>query len=412
VRAFSATGMRASGLGTAEAMEFESALTRATKLASSLKEAVRRRLLSDVPIGFYLSGGVDSSLSTALAATLSPGKIKTFTLTYDAASTTPGKEEDRRWARVVAERYGTEHHEEVLSAGGFADEFPKILRHFDQPFSGVVSPYFLSRLIARHVKVALSGDGADELFGSYLSHRLAPAVAAYLDRGDAAFEAPWFAENQAQVRRIADADPARWRSRLFVFDEVQKRALYTPAFQDALGAVSTDQHFRGYFEGATAKEPLNAILEAEFRGIFPDQVLAFVDRLSMAHSLETRTAFLDRDFVSLAASLPDRLKIKDGDCKYILKRSAAGYLPQGLIDRKKEGFVMPVNQWLMAGLSDFTGRVLAPDRLRASGMLAPEPVRELLGRFSAGDKSLANPVLSLVALQLWWDDYFGPERVY
>ena len=172
---------------------------------ASLCEGVRRRLLSDVPIGFYLSGGVDSSLSTAMAATLSPGRIKTFTLTYDS-----DRQEHRARTRTSAGRapsayrYGTEHHEERLSAGSFAEEFPRILRHFDQPFSGVLSPYFLSRLIGRHVRVALSGDGADELFGSYLSHRLAPMIAEYVAHGPAVFDRPWFRDSRKLVEAIAD----------------------------------------------------------------------------------------------------------------------------------------------------------------------------------------------------------------
>lgn len=384
----------------------------ALRVAAALREGVRRRLLSDVPIGFYLSGGVDSSLSTALAATLSSGPIKTFTLAYDAASTTPGKDEDRRWARVVADRYGTEHHEEQLTAGTFAEEFPRILRHFDQPFSGVVSPYFLARLIGRHVKVALSGDGADELFGSYLSHRIAPAIDAYLEHGPAGIDRPWWRENRALIEAIADRDPARWRARLFVFTEAEKRALYTPDFARAVAAESSDQHLARYFAGATAGDPLNRVLEAEFRGIFPDQVLAFVDRLSMAHSLETRTAFLDREFVELAASLPGHLKIRDGQVKHILKRAALPYLPEPLVYRKKEGFVMPVNQWLMTGLADFTARVLAPERVRAAGMMRPEAVTALVGRFLAGEAALANRVLSLIALHVWWEDYLGDRSVY
>jgi asparagine synthase (glutamine-hydrolysing) len=384
----------------------------ALRLAGALREGVRRRLLSDVPIGFYLSGGVDSSFSTALAATLSPGRIKTFTLTYDDASTTPGKEEDRRWARAVAERYGTEHHEEQLTAGRFAEEFPRILRHFDEPFAGVVSPYFLSRLVSRHVKVALSGDGADELFGSYLSHRIAPAIAAYIQEGPGALARPWWRANRELIERIADPDPARWRARLHVFDEAEKASLYTRDFAAAVGAASSDAHLATYFDHATAGDPLNRILEAEFRGIFPDQVLTFVDRLSMAHSLETRTAFLDLDVVELAASLPGRLKIRDGRVKHILKAAAGPYLPVGLIDRPKEGFVMPVNQWLAAELGDFTAAVLAPSRVCAAGLLRADAVSALVARFRSGETALANRVLSLLALHVWWDDYMGPARVY
>jgi len=384
----------------------------ALRLAARLKEGVRRRLLSDVPIGFYLSGGLDSSLSTALAATLSPGRIKTFTLTYDTDSSTRGKDEDRRWARAIAEQYGTEHHEEQVSIGSFAEEFPAILRHFDQPFSGVVASYFLSRLIGKHVRVALSGDGADELFGSYLSHRLAGVIDDYVTRGASALRQPWFHDSAALVEAIADRDAARWRARLAVFSEAEKRELYTPDFAAAVGAASSDTHLANYFARPTAVDPLNRVLEAEFRGIFPDQVLAFVDRLSMAHSLETRTAYLDREFVELAASLPGRMKIRNGENKYLLKMAAAPYIPAALVRRPKEGFVMPVNEWLMSGLGDFTARVLDPVRVRAAGLVRPEAVTELVRRCQAGDGSLANRVLSLIALHVWWADYLGEERVY
>ncbi len=135
--------------------------------------AVRRRLMSDVPVGFFLSGGIDSSLTTALAAEDRAAPVKTFTLTYAGGSTTAGKEQDRRWARWVAERYGTEHHEETIAVSGYPESIRKILRAFDEPFAGVVSTYFLSQRMAQHVKVAVAGDGADELFGSYRSHRTA-----------------------------------------------------------------------------------------------------------------------------------------------------------------------------------------------------------------------------------------------
>jgi asparagine synthase (glutamine-hydrolysing) len=382
----------------------------AARLTAALREGVRRRLLSDVPIGFYLSGGVDSSLSTALAATVCPGAIKTFTLTYDDASTTAGKDADSAWARRVAAQYGTEHYEERLSLRSFAAEFRRVLACFDEPFSGVVSPYFLSRLIGRHVKVALSGDGADELFGSYLSHRLAPAIAAYLSRGPRALDEPAYAVNRAIVEQIAQPDPGLWRARLHVFNDVEKTALYAPGFREQVREASSEAHCAEYFAEFTAIDPLNRILEGEFKGIFPDQVLTFVDRLSMAHSLETRTAFLDRDFVELAASLPGRLKINGTTCKYILKQAAKDYLPPGLVDRPKEGFVMPVNQWLMSDLGDFTGEALAPPRIRAAGILDDVAVGELLARFRHGDATLANRVLSLIALQVWWEDYLSDAR--
>jgi asparagine synthase (glutamine-hydrolysing) len=385
----------------------------AERVAATLEAAVKRRLLSDVPVGFYLSGGVDSSLSTAMAARVAGHRIETFTLTYAEDSTTAGKSNDQIFARAVADRYGTEHHEEEIAAPNFAEELPRILRSFDEPFSGVVSPYFLARRIAKHVKVALAGDGADELFGSYLSHRIAPLIADFTSRGESALTAPEAAPVADLVRRIGDPDPAVWRARLFVMDEAAKRALYTAPFARSLGASPTSEaHLASSFQNATAQDPVNRILEGEFRGIFPDQVLAFVDRLSMAHSLETRSAFLDTEFMELAASVPGRLKIRDGDVKVLLKKAAAPYLPADLIRRPKEGFVMPVNQWLGGHLGDYVRSVLTGPLVRDAGILEPDGVRAIHDRFAGGETGLANSVLSILSLHVWWNEYFGDARAF
>jgi asparagine synthase (glutamine-hydrolysing) len=171
----------------------------ADMIIETLREAVRRRLISDVPMGFFLSGGLDSSLSTALAAEMSSGPIETFTLIYGPRDQSEGKLLDLEYARQISDIYGTEHHEETVSSINFKDEFPRIISHFDEPFSGVISTYFLARLIGAHVKVALSGDGADELFASYLSHRIAQPIRNYVDftrTGDPRYQDyPLFEEN-------------------------------------------------------------------------------------------------------------------------------------------------------------------------------------------------------------------------
>ena len=264
-----------------------------------LRQGVERRLMSDVPIGFFLSGGLDSSLSTALAAEVSPGRIKTFTLTYANESTTPGKEADRRWARWVAERYGTEHHEETIEFSNFPENLRRILTCFDEPFAGVVSSYFLSQLIARHVKVALAGDGADELFGSYLSHRLAQPLAnypRYLETGDPRSD-PSVREHGRSISPCCCGRSQRRCRRLGVAREAaglqrggEAGALRAGRRGGAGGRRARVSLLRETFDALTATDPLNRVLEAEFRTIFPDQVLTYVDRLSMAHSLEVRTA--------------------------------------------------------------------------------------------------------------------------
>lgn len=377
----------------------------AARLLDLLRAGVSKRLLSDVPVGFFLSGGIDSSLTVALAAEVSAQPVKTFTLTYAHEASTAGKQADAHWARWTARRYGTEHHEEVVHFSDFPGNLRRILTHFDEPFAGVVSTYFLSQLISKHVKVAVSGDGADELFGSYLSHRMAAASAlAPVAAPDGEFDA-------ATLARLRSTPDWRWRSQLLVFSDEEKHALYTPDFRDSLGPLRTDEHLRDTaFAGLTARDPLNRVLEAEFKTIFPDQVLAFSDRLSMAHSLEVRTAFLDTAVVEFAAALPGRLKIKDGITKYLLKKAAARYFPAEMVHRKKEGFLMPVTQWLLRDLQAYVRDVLAPARVRRAGVFDPARVAALVDRLYAtpdADYRQVNQVYSLLVFHEWHDLYFN-----
>lgn len=385
----------------------------ADELLRLLRQGVKRRLMSDVPIGFFLSGGLDSSLSTALAAEQS-GRIATFTLAYSHDSTTPGKEQDRRWAQWVSEKYGTEHHEETIEFSNYPENLRRILTCFDEPFAGVASSYFLSQRIARHVKVALAGDGADELFGSYLSHRLAQPLAQlgeYQRTGNADLIRPF--ENRVDYLATLAGDPAvpdwAWRARLLVYDEDEKLALYDRDLADQLREASTAEYLRRSFEAVTSTDPLNRVLEAEFRTILPDQVLTYVDRLSMAHSLEVRSAYLDTDFVTFVARLPGRLKIKLGDTKFLLKHAARNYFPAEMINRPKEGFLMPVTQWLLRDLQPYVRDTLSGERLRRHGLFRPERIATLVNRLyqPGADYTDVNKVLGLIVFQEWYDLYMA-----
>jgi asparagine synthase (glutamine-hydrolysing) len=356
----------------------------AEELLVRMREAVRRRLMSDVPVGFFLSGGIDSSLTTALATEVAPSRVKSFTLTYAGESTTAGKEQDRRWARWVAERYATDHHEETIAVSNYPDSVRKILRAFDEPFAGVVSTYFLSQRIAQHVKVAVAGDGADELFGSYRSHRTAAASP-------------------------PGGPDWSWRADLLVMSDEEKGQLYAADVAARLRGVSTRDHLREAFRDLTATDPLNRMLEAEFHGIFPDQVLTFVDRLSMAHSLEVRSAFLDTRVVEFVARLPGRMKIRNGETKYLLKKAAARYFPEEMIARPKEGFLMPVTEWVLGELRPWVRETLTAPRLAMHGIFDAARVRQLLDRLDdpAADYTVVNKVMALVIFQEWFELYLA-----
>ena len=378
-------------------------------LLETLGKSVQRRLISDVPVGFFLSGGLDSGLCTALAATLSSQPIETFTLGYGSESTTPAKERDRQCAALVSARYGTRHHEEVIKSAHLEEELPQIIGHFDEPFAGVISTYFLARLISRYVKVAISGDGADELFGSYLSHRLAAPIQAYLRQPQNGLLTPAADHlddrDKVVLKEIAEKEDWRWRYKLLVFSEEEKQALYAPAVAEQLGGVSTSDHLRLYFSDLTAKDPLNRVLEAEFNSQLPDQVLAYVDRLSMAHSLEVRAPYLDTDFLELAAGIGGSLKIRNGQTKYILKKAALRFLPEEVVYRPKEGFVLPINQWLLQSMEPYVRALLSRNRLRRHGLFSPAYVQSLVENFYRGGMQLANKLWVLMVFQIWYETY-------
>ncbi len=378
------------------------------ELLRLLRRAVEKRLMSDVPIGSLLSGGIDSSLVTAMAAEMSRAPIKTFCLTYAADATTSGKEEDRRWARWVADRWRTEHVEETVAVEDFPTELRRIIRCFDEPFAGVLSTYPLARRVGRDVKVALGGDGADELFGSYRSHRLAVPIAnfaAYQRSGDLSLLHPFAPDEIADLA----GEEWEWRSRLFVLSEEEKAALYEPGVARAVAGCSTTDLLRSEAATLTATDPLNRMLELELRTFFPDQVLTFADRLTMAHSLELRSPYLDTGFVTFVAAIPGTMKIRGGDTKYLLKKAAATSFPPEMVYRRKEGFLMPVTTWMERDLRLYVERTLSAERLASHGFFRPRAVADLLADAfrTPGDYERMNKVFSLVVFQEWYDLYAG-----
>ena len=376
----------------------------AGQIRALLQDSVRLQMRSDVPFGAYLSGGVDSSSVVALLAKLGAGRIKTFTLVYD--DDFPNKENDRRFARMVADQYGTEHHEHLVTFNDLPEKLDHVVRAFDEPFSGVISTYFITQSIAQHVKVALSGDGADEMFASYLAHRIASPLAAYASgRNDPAALAPFENELPRLAALVARGDEAARRMGLYLLDDAQKNELYSASMRAAVAGLSTEQVIRDTLAACKVADPLNRALFLDLETLLPDQVLAFVDRLSMAHSVEVRPPFLDHRLVELVAGLPGSIKIKGGRVKHILKEAVADLLPAELLARPKEGFIMPVNEWLIGSLKDYVQATLAPERLARHGLFRPEAIRQLLESHYAGGANRGNRIWNLLMLQLWWERY-------
>jgi asparagine synthase (glutamine-hydrolysing) len=307
----------------------------ADELLARLRAAVRARMTaSDVPVGSYLSGGIDSSLVAALAVEAGGKNIHTFSMGYTEELE---YKSDMPFARLMAQRLGTQHHELFISAADVLRALPDIVRAFDEPFGGTVSPYFLTELIAGYVKVAVSGDGADELFGSYAAHRAAPLIAA-VRAGSSDYGT--FAQRRDIIDAGARESDASWRTRFLAFTDDEKAEL----FPESRSCESTADYLSQFYRGST--DVVNATLEAEVKSLLPDGVLTYVDRLSMAHSVEVRAPFLDRDVVEFAGSLPNRYKVTASATKAVLKRASRAVLPEEIVGRPKVGFILPIDTWL------------------------------------------------------------------
>lgn len=386
-----------------------------TKLFALLEDATKLRMRSDVPFGAYLSGGVDSSSVVALMTRFSDKPIKTFSLGYEDEF--KNKEADMYYARKVSEAYKTEHYEYIMSCRELIDSIDNVIGAFDQPFSGTISTYFLSKLIKRHVKVALSGDGADELFGSYLSHRIAQPMRYFnmlydkvrtnsLTNDEKNLFAPCDVNYLEDLYNKSKGDEIKWRYALYLLSDSDKQNLLSDNFKTQLDNISSFSLIQKSFAELTSEDPLNRILEMEWNTLFPDQVLAFVDSLSMAHSVEIRSPFLDYRLVEFAATIPGSMKIKEGNVKDILKKSVEALLPDGITKRPKEGFVLPVFDWMVENLKDYSMDMLSRKRLEKHGLFSTDAVEDILKGYYSGISNNAAKVWNLMMFQVWWEKYF------
>ena len=381
------------------------------ELRGLLDRSVQMQMQSDVPLGAYLSGGLDSSLVVALMASKTDRPIDTFTLVYDGGS--EGKQSDQDFAREVSKLYGTNHHERLVREEEIPEAIDAVVEAFDEPFSGVISTWFLSGLIKEHVTVALSGDGADELFGSYRIQRLAAPLEACakadqgrISRSEVISVCAQHGFTHDEVSLIfGKGDKAAQRMTQYIMDDFTKRKLYSREMLQKTDLGHSERLVRDLYSEISDRNYLNMALTYDFQTLLPDQILAFVDRLSMSHSVEVRPPFLDPEVIEFVMKLPDKMKIKNGRTKHILKEVAAGLLPSRLINRPKEGFLMPVNDWILSRLGPFVKDTLSPKRLKVHGLFDPESVEQLLnGKFDDGIRS-GDRIWNLVMFQLWWEKH-------
>jgi asparagine synthase (glutamine-hydrolysing) len=378
-------------------------------------------MAADVPLGAFLSGGIDSSTVVALMQAQSTRKVRTFTIGF----TEPDFDESQH-AEAVAKHLGTEHTKLMVTPAEALSVIPELPRIWDEPFadSSQIPTLLLSRLTRRNVTVSLSGDGGDELFAGYNRH----IYFSQLQRLQSRFP--------RSLRRIISAGilairPSLWDAMVRPFRWIRPEILRAAGdkahrLASIISAPTADHLYRGQIShwstpetlviGATepptmltngraerVAESLSRIQYLDQLSYLPDDVLVKVDRAAMAASLETRVPFLDHRVVAFAWTLPYRMRMRDGQGKWILRQVLDRYVPRSLIDRPKMGFGVPLGDWLRGPLRPWSEGLLAEDRLRREGFFNPGMIRQKWSEHLAGTKNWQSHIWDVLMFQSWWD---------
>jgi asparagine synthase (glutamine-hydrolysing) len=402
-------------------LEFRPSLARslddaADELGHRLREAVRQRLVSEVPLGVLLSGGIDSSAVVALMAELVPSQqIKTFNVAFRDPSF-----DESRFARAVARQFETEHHEHVFDVREMLAVLPEVLAFLDEPLAdaSLLPTYLLSRFARQHVTVALGGDGGDELLAGYPTFA-ASRYARWYERVPGVV--------QRMVRRGAGMLPASTKNFSFDFKlrqflkgmdypEPRRTQVWLGSFSPADLSDLLSEDVKAELGGFDVLEDLDALLRAPavsgagwldrlvyqlVNTYLADDILVKVDRASMACSLEVRAPFLDHTVAGLLGTVPSSFKLRGRTAKYLLKRALEGKLPRTVLDRPKKGFGIPIAEWLKGELSDLARETLGAERLRKQGLFNPRRVQTLLDEHQSGSRNHRKLLWTLLVFQLW-----------
>jgi len=321
-------------------------------LRELLDEAVRLRMEADVPLGAFLSGGVDSSTVVGLMARHATQPVKTFSIGFHEDSYN-----ELKHARIAAQRFGTDHHEFIVTPD-ICEIVDELVWHFDEPFadSSAIPTYMVSKLARQHVTVALSGDGGDELFAGYTRYALdrrrsgfanLPRVVRQGVMQSLGRNLPHGAWGRNYLHNVALDPLDRYIEDVSVFTRLNKPALYTDDFRQQLGTCQAAQRFRDCAAHSRADDPLDPLLYLDSKTYLPGDILTKVDRMSMAVSLEARTPLLDHKLIEFVCTrIPASMKMKGLETKHIFKRAVHDLVPTEILDRPKQGFGIPIDQWI------------------------------------------------------------------
>ncbi|HZD92787.1 MAG TPA: asparagine synthase (glutamine-hydrolyzing) [Candidatus Sulfotelmatobacter sp.] len=387
-----------------------------------MEEAVKLRLVSDVPLGLFLSGGLDSSAITAFASKHSPEQVKTFTIGFANSKFY----DELPVANMVAQKFRTEHH--ILQADeACADYMTKVVRHFDEPFGNptAILEYIITKLMRKHVTVAISGDGGDELFGGYV--RYAGAALARQYRKLPQFVTKGLVSRLSSLmhdatdgrhgfRRVREFAQSAWQAEedMYInwvgyFSEQEKRELYSPAFAESVGGRDSGEFLRQFFRRGAHLEPLSRLGYVDSASFLCCNCLEYADRMSMANSLEVRAPFTDYRLLEFAMQVPQHMKVRRMTTKWITRQALKDILPREVLEKKKMGFNPPLPQWINGELKPVIRQFLSAKAVESRGIFRPEAVQTLLREHEENRRDNALKIWALLMIEVWQRMYFDGQ---
>src|SRR5579884_1188696 len=409
----------AQAAGTSLPLTERDTIERAREL---MEEAVKLRLISDVPLGLFLSGGLDSSAITAFASRNSAEQVKTFTIGFANSKFY----DELPVANLVAQKFRTEHH--ILQADeACADYMTKVVRHFDEPFGNptAILEYIITKLMRKHVTVAISGDGGDELFGGYV--RYAGASLARHYRRLPQFVTKGLVSRLSSLmhdatdgrhgfRRVREFAQSAWQSEedtyinwVGYFSEEEKRDLYAPDLAASIGGRDSGDFLRQFFRRGAHLDPLSRLGYVDSASFLCCNCLEYADRMSMANSLEVRAPFTDYRLLEFAMQVPDRMKVRNMNTKWITRQALRDTLPKEVLTKKKMGFNPPLPQWLNGELKPVIHRFLSPAAVERRGLFRPEAVQALIRDHEENRRDNGLKIWALLMIEVWQRMYFDKQ---
>ncbi|MFH0859839.1 MAG: asparagine synthase (glutamine-hydrolyzing) [Candidatus Altiarchaeota archaeon] len=386
-----------------------------TRIVELLKQAVKARLMSDVPLGAFLSGGIDSSAIVAMMSEISDEPVKTFSIGFEEESYN-----ELQYAKTIAETFNTEHTEFVVKMDAIS-LLEKLAYHFDEPFadSSAIPTYIVSEMARKHVTVCLSGDGGDEQFGGYDRYRALNLARQYA-RIPSMLKAP--------ARLLMEAMPSSARNKSFInfskrfveaadlppiemyakwvtsFDNVEKSMLYGGKGYAGFDHIKV---LNGYYDECTLPDFLGKTMYADINTYMVDDILTKVDRMSMANSLEVRVPFLDHNMVEFTATIPSNLKVRGQTLKYVFKKAVKDILPQQILKRKKRGFGVPLARWFNDELRDTVDSLLLGNEASISKYLDRDEIRRIVDDHAKSRRDNSGRIWNLMMLEMWHRKYMN-----